>query len=137
MRRALFTIVPVVVAAFAYSCQGMAVGYQGPIPSVEARQSLRDLWGKTLPAGSVAFTDKELTLVAFLVGPFAPTVIVDEPGGHATPRDGRHWVPVLTDGDIDDLYGRATGRSAPGRGLEAGRDMAISEVYPRKMTGEE
>ena len=97
------------------------------------------LWGKTLPAGSVAFTEKEVTLVSFLVGPNAPAVIAEEPGEHAQPRDGRHWIPVFTDGDIADLFLRATGERAGERPVaEAGDETVVWELsdgYRRMMTG--
>lgn len=127
------------LASALFSCCGQSVGYQGPLPSSQARQSLSQLWGKTLPAGSVAFTAKEVTLVSFLVGPNAPTVIAEEPGEHAQPRDGRHRIPVFTDGDIADLFQRATGEAVvpvpTGQAKDEPVVWALSEGYRRKMTG--
>jgi len=125
---------PIALVAFAaLSCCGQRVGYDGPIPSSEARRTLAALWGETLPAGSVAFTDKAVALRSFLVGPHAPTVIVDErpvPPGGLPPLS--HRVPVFTDGDIGDLHRRATG-SVPAQPGTLGGEL--SDGYRRKMTG--
>ena len=107
------------------------VGYRGPLPSVEARRSLREVFGRSLPAGSVGFTQAEVVLQSFLVTPFAPSVIAAEvssaPAEDREPM--RHWIPVLTDGDIADLRRRA--------GLEVPPWMEgeRSESYERFLTG--
>lgn len=110
---------------------GQEVGYRGPLPSVEARRALREVFGRTLPAGSVGFTRAELVLEHFLVTPFAPSVIAAEvSSAQAEGREPtRHWIPVLTDGDIADLHRRA-GIAAPSW-MEGER----SEPYERFLAG--
>jgi len=113
-----------------------AVGYQGPLPSIEARQELERLFGRTLPAGSVAFSPNELVVRSFLVTPQAPTVIVEDPSLASGAQDalpsgqpGRYWIPVLTDGDLADLFQRA--------GLEpsAWMQSETSDEYERFVAG--
>jgi hypothetical protein len=112
------------------SCCGPArVGYEGPMPSEAARESLAALWGKRLPAGSVAFCASELELRDFLVGPQGPLVIVDDVTVTAARPAGRYWVMVLTDGDIADLHRLATGATPPGLGGD------LSEAYRRQVRG--
>lgn len=110
-------------------CGQPPVGYRGPLPSVVARQSLTALWGCKLAAGSVAFTTSEVELIAFVVGPHGPTVSGVELGAPAGTEAKRHWIPVLTDGDIADLHLRATG-SVP-----AGLAGDLSEGYRKLLTG--
>ena len=121
------------------ACCGQSSGYRGPLPTSQARQHLTALWGKTLPAGSVAFTSKEVTLLSCVVGPSGPLVMVEEAGEHKKPSDGRHRIPVLTDGDIEDLFQRATGegfgeRASP-RASSEPVVWELSDAYRRKMTG--
>lgn len=113
------------------------VGYEGPLPSVEARASLNELLGRTLPAGSVGFTSAELLLRSFLVTPLFPAVIAVEPGratqpANALPREGSvgtFWIPTLTDGDIADLRRRA------GLAVPEWMEVSMSAEYTRYMTG--
>jgi hypothetical protein len=112
------------------------VGYRGPIPSVAARKALEPLYGRALPAGSVGFHSKELVVKSFLVTPFAPSVIVEDPTLATQPPDalprpnsGRFWIPVLTDGDIADLLRRA-GLTPP-----PGIDGEKSSEYERFLAG--
>jgi len=112
------------------SCCGQpAVGYQGPLPSVAARQGLKELWGRQLPAGSVAFTKNEIELVAFVVGPHGPTVNAVETKTKGDAKPKRHWITVLTDGDIADLHKRVTGKGP------AGLVGDLSTTYRKQMTG--
>lgn len=110
---------------------GQEVGYRGPLPSVEARRSLREVFGRSLPAGSVGFTQAELALEHFLVTPFAPSVIAAEVNSaQAEGREPtRHWIPVLTDGDIADLRRRA------GLEVPAWMDGERSTSYERFLAG--
>lgn len=125
-----YGVVPLFCALLALvSCCGQSVGYQGPLPSVAARQGLNELWGRKLPAGSVAFTENEVELIAFVVGPNAPTVNAVETTAEGDAKPKRHWITVLTDGDIADLHKRATGKPSPlGEG-------ALSATYRKQMTG--
>jgi len=89
-----------------------AVGYAGPLPSVEARKTLTELFGRTLPPGSVGFFPDELVVHSFLVTPHFPALIVDDPvvrppGLQFPDARGRYWIPVYRDGDIADLRRRA------------------------------
>lgn len=123
------TVVLPLLAALA-CCGPGPDGYQGPIPSPQARETLTALFGRTLPAGSVAFCPHELRVHSFLVTPTAPSVIVADVTATAPPPAGRYWIPVLQDGDIADLHVRITG-SAP-----AGMDTTTSATYRRFVKGE-
>ncbi len=129
MRTSAPTVPLLVLGLAAASCTPPPVGYQGPLPSRAAQQSLVPLFGRTLPAGSVAFCPHELTLHSFLVMPNMPAVLVDDPGAAAAGRTPRYWIPVLQDGDIADLHRRVTGQ-AP-----AGLSIVTSDSYRRMMTG--
>ena len=136
------TLLLISLASGLLSCCGQTVGYEGPLPSSQMRRALPDLWGRSLPAGSVAFCNQELTLVSFLVGPHGPVVIVEEPGAagdHATTRRREHRIPVLTDGDIGDLYKRVTSEALrlPDASRDSGEQAVfeLSDAYRRMMTG--
>jgi hypothetical protein len=105
------------------------VGYEGPLPSAAARQSLGALNGKTLPAGSIAFCANELRVDSFLVLPNMPALLVDDTTSVGRPPAGRYWIPVLCDGDVADLHQRIAG-SVP-----SGVAGAPSDAYRKFMTG--
>lgn len=90
-------------------CSAQTVGYEGPLPSVAARRTLPQLWGKALPAGSVAFSTNAVTPYSFLVGPWGATVLAKEIAAGAAEDATVHRIPVFTDGDIADLHRRCTG----------------------------
>lgn len=123
------TIAVVALGLAAAACTPPPVGYDGPLPSTAARQSLNGLVGATLPAGSVAFCTHELRVHSFLVLPDMPAVVVEDPSATGPGSTPRYWIPVLQDGDIADLHVRIHG-TAP-----AGMPRDTSERYRRMMTG--
>lgn len=119
-----------VLLSLLFGCCGPPpVGYRGPIPSVEARQSLNGLIGRSLPAGSVAFAATELQVQSFLVLPNMPAVVVEDPAAATTGATAEFWIPVLQDGDIADLHRRITGT------VPAGMAGATSDAYRRMVDG--
>jgi hypothetical protein len=129
MRSAISFAVAVALSLVA-ACGGQRnVGYAGPLPTAKARNTLKSIYGRTLPAGSVAFCIDSVSVHSFLVGPHGPRVSVDDMLGTTAPPAGRYWIPVSRDGDIADLHLRATGA------VPAGLAMGTSETCRRFMSG--
>ncbi len=81
------------------------VGYDGPLPSSEARAAcLTPIIGRSFVDASGALGGGELFVVGFVVGA-APTVRLERERGSGDFL----FIEVYTDGDVADLYERVTG----------------------------
>ncbi|QDU83561.1 hypothetical protein Pla163_06600 [Planctomycetes bacterium Pla163] len=102
-------------------------GYSGPIASPAARDLLADLVGATFEDTSGALGGGTIT-----VGPFGvvPNPLTGKgPVVQVEGAAGTRYLPMLTDGDVADLWARVDG-SPP-----AGFDLATSDAY-RAVWGE-
>ena len=109
-RRLLSTLLATCSALAACGSDGAMVGYDGPIPSAEARRLVRELEGEP-----IAQTDAAFGPGTWIVGPFG---VVPNPRTGKSPvvqvhsSEARDWIPLLSDGDVADLVRRVRG-SAP------------------------
>lgn len=101
------------------------VGYDGPIPSDEARQLLEELQGETIADAGGLLDADGLELDGFAVIPNPRTG--KSPVMRVSRGDRVEWIPLLTDGDVADLYRRVRG-SAPD-GIEGEMSEAYRQLW--------
>src|SRR5262245_16286509 len=100
----------------------VALGYHGPLPSVEARKALKVLGGRSFKDMTGACGGGEWVVGAFGVVPNpvtgkGPVVYIERPDSVGTPvpyakeAPGRRWMPMNDDDDVSQFYELVTGEA--------------------------
>jgi hypothetical protein len=101
----------------------VAPGYHGPLPSVEAREVLKELTGRSFKDTDGAHGGGEWVVGAFGVVPNpvtgkGPVISIERRESVGTPvryggeDPGRRWIPMEHDADIARFYELVTGEPA-------------------------